>query len=164
MALHVFLETAGPFHSLDKAVIVHATRSLTRNSHSASEAVSRRFQHNLQGQGKGLSINTGNTSQAHNTHSSSWIATEENLGGAPKNRALFICCPTLSMSQLQSSWGWFLATSNGTGGCWKGRSPNLFCLPVHILVRSRLSLLYTRESLSLADRGVGTSVRKGVVF
>ena len=82
----MFLETAGPFHSLDKAVIVHATRSLTRNSHSASEAVSRRFQHNLQGQGKGLSINTGNTSQAHNTHSSSWIATEENLGGGTEEQ------------------------------------------------------------------------------
>ena len=54
VALHVFLERASPFHSLDKAVTLQAIRSLTHNSHSASEAVSRCFQHNFQGQEKGL--------------------------------------------------------------------------------------------------------------
>lgn len=123
VALHVFLETASPFHSLDKAVILQAIRFLTHNSHSASEAVSRCFQHNFQGQEKGLSINTANTSRAHTQQLPD---ARRIISWGTENNALFICCPMLSLSQRESSWRWFLTTSTGTGGCWKGRLPNLF--------------------------------------
>ena len=122
VALHMFLARASPFHSLDKAVILQAIQSLSNNSHSASEAVSRCFQHNFQGQEKGLSTNTANTSQAHTQQ----LPDARRISWGTENSALFICCPMLSLSQLESSWRWFLATSTGTGGCWKGRLPNLF--------------------------------------